>query len=259
MKIDIRKTYNSVQWDCIEEILLGLRFPNEFIKWIMVCVKSPIFFIMINGKPGDFFKRACGIRQGDPMPPLLLVLMFYSSFARVRSGVLSKLLVLQHFYEVSGLQINEQKSCIYFSGVKKLSKDDCNGLIEKITKRISHWTVRHLSYASGLQLVNAVLFSMQVYWCSMFILPVSVSKGVEKLCKFFYEKGLLTISMNKFKLLSFWGTTKPLNASWSWRNLIKLRQEMKGCFEYSLGKGELSFWHDPWLKGQAIIEVFLNI
>ncbi|XP_050217893.1 uncharacterized protein LOC126668754 [Mercurialis annua] len=192
MKIDIRKAYDSVQWDCIEEVLLGLRFPNEFIKWIMVCVRSHTLFVMINGKPEGFFTGPWGIRALKTMcddnfsyhSGCKILKIKHMSFAddlfifcksEIRS-IKQIARVLQHFYGVSGLQINEQKSCIYFSGVhesvkscilmemgfiegtlpikylgvplisKRLSKEDCNGLIEKITKRISHWTVRHLSY-----------------------------------------------------------------------------------------------------------------
>ncbi|XP_050238299.1 uncharacterized protein LOC126687786 [Mercurialis annua] len=64
------------------------------------------------------------------------------------------------------------------------------------------------------------------------------------------------IIKNKLKMLSFWGITKPLIASWSWRNLCKIRQDIKGCFSCELGRGDLSFWFDPWFQGKAIIDQF---
>ncbi|XP_050224820.1 uncharacterized protein LOC126674413 [Mercurialis annua] len=48
----------------------------------------------------------------------------------------------------------------------RLTKNHCNVLIFKITARINHWTTMSLSYAGRLQLINSVLLSMQVYWCS---------------------------------------------------------------------------------------------
>ena len=39
MKIDLRKAYDSVQWDFIEEMMEHMRFPKIFIKWVMACVK----------------------------------------------------------------------------------------------------------------------------------------------------------------------------------------------------------------------------
>ncbi|XP_050207291.1 uncharacterized protein LOC126656730 [Mercurialis annua] len=64
------------------------------------------------------------------------------------------------------------------------------------------------------------------------------------------------ITKNKLKKLSFWGITKPLDTSWNWRNLIKLRQSIKDCFSYKLGKGNCSFWFDPWLCGKAICDEY---
>ncbi|XP_050219776.1 uncharacterized protein LOC126670147 [Mercurialis annua] len=64
---------------------------------------------------------------------------------------------------------------------------------------------------------------------------------------------------NKLKKLSFWGITKPLVASWNWQNLIKLRQYIKSCFKYDLGKGDCSFWFDPWCNGKAIVDLYPSV
>ncbi|XP_050229139.1 uncharacterized protein LOC126678280 [Mercurialis annua] len=56
--------------------------------------------------------------------------------------------------------------------------------------------------------------------------------------------------------MSLWGITKPLSASLNWRNLIKLRDEFKQGMVYNLGKGEISFWHDPWIEGKALVELY---
>ncbi|XP_050222728.1 uncharacterized protein LOC126672820 [Mercurialis annua] len=58
------------------------------------------------------------------------------------------------------------------------------------------------------------------------------------------------IIKNKLKLMSYWGITKPLNTSWNWRSLIKLRSELKDSFDYTLEKGDCSFWYDPWINGR---------
>lgn len=62
-------------------------------------------------------------------------------------------------------------------------------LISKITARISNWAAKSLSYAGRTQLVNSVLSSLHVYWCSVFILPKIVVNEVEKLCRNFLGHG----------------------------------------------------------------------
>ncbi|XP_049378188.1 uncharacterized protein LOC125842962 [Solanum stenotomum] len=49
LKIDLRKAYDSVEWDFVEEMLYGLQFPYKFIKWIMGCKTTTQFVIAING------------------------------------------------------------------------------------------------------------------------------------------------------------------------------------------------------------------
>lgn len=103
----------------------------------------------------------------------------------------------KHFSDVSGLEINENKSEIYTTGMdaaevrriadvsgfkigqipfkylgipispKRLSTKDCMILVDKMTARVRSWSSRNLSYQGRLVLVNAVLNSIHVYWAQI--------------------------------------------------------------------------------------------
>ncbi|XP_028073474.1 uncharacterized protein LOC114275678 [Camellia sinensis] len=66
---------------------------------------------------------------------------------------------------------------------------DCQILIDRIAKRIRSWTNKLLSYAGRAQLIQTILFSMQVYWSSMFILPRKVIRDIESLLRAFLWSG----------------------------------------------------------------------
>jgi len=65
----------------------------------------------------------------------------------------------------------------------------CKGFVDRITSKVQHWTCRTLSYAGRIQLINSVLFSIQVYWASLFLLPGQVIKNIEKIMKSFLWSG----------------------------------------------------------------------
>ena len=74
LKIDIQKAFDSVHWGFIEEILAGLHFPPTFINWVMKCITLVYFMIHINGLDYEGFKGGRGLKQGDPLSPLLFVI-----------------------------------------------------------------------------------------------------------------------------------------------------------------------------------------
>lgn len=78
------------------------------------------------------------------------------------------------------LGFNEGSLPIRYLGVplisSRLKKSDCKSLVDRIVTRARSWASKVLSYAGRLQLVNSILFAIQTYWSSMFILPKGVIK-----------------------------------------------------------------------------------
>lgn len=66
-KVDLKKAYDSVNWDFLESVLLNLRFPVQFVNWIMRCVRTTSYSICINGELQGQFNGAKGLRQGAPL------------------------------------------------------------------------------------------------------------------------------------------------------------------------------------------------
>lgn len=56
-------------------ILTHLRFPLEFINWIMWCITKVSFSVLINGFASPFFHVERGLRQGCSLSPLLFLLI----------------------------------------------------------------------------------------------------------------------------------------------------------------------------------------
>ncbi|XP_074282933.1 uncharacterized protein LOC141607480 [Silene latifolia] len=68
----------------------------------------------------------------------------------------------------------------------RLSPTINNLMIDKIQGAIQHWSCNFLSYAGKLQLINAVVFGLENFWCSALLLPLYVTRMVNKLCKDFF-------------------------------------------------------------------------
>lgn len=76
MKVDIMKVYDNVRWDFVLDVLRAMGFPPNLIQSVKACMTSPSFSICINESLHGYFKGARGLRQGDPMSPYLLCLLW---------------------------------------------------------------------------------------------------------------------------------------------------------------------------------------
>ncbi|XP_060200597.1 uncharacterized protein LOC132628856 [Lycium barbarum] len=135
LKIDMKKAYDSVEWPFLEQILISLNFPDQFVKWIMVCVSTVNYAIVINGKLSQTFPVKKGLRQGDHLSPFLFVLcMEYLNrvlkplddlLLFCRGDELSIYKVYECFLKFSAASVliaNTSKSSIYFGGVDMITQ-----------------------------------------------------------------------------------------------------------------------------------------
>ncbi|GFZ19684.1 hypothetical protein Acr_28g0003890 [Actinidia rufa] len=110
MKIDLRKAYDTVNWDFLRDVLSGLGFPGLFVEWIMPCVSTTTFSISIKGVLHGFFRGQQGLRQEDPYLP--------SIFDMLRI-LIEEVGESQNFGECSGLCISPNKYNLFMTGISR--------------------------------------------------------------------------------------------------------------------------------------------
>ncbi|XP_074305392.1 uncharacterized protein LOC141640520 [Silene latifolia] len=144
-------------------------------------------------------------------------LMFADDLLMFCKGNVQSIMLLMRafssFSKASGLCMNSSKSEVYYSGVSQTVKDDirqitgftegampfrylgvpvqatrltkieCNVLVEKMVNRIRSLDAKKLSYAGRLVLVNSVLNTLHNYWSGIFLIPKCVVKRIEAVCR----------------------------------------------------------------------------
>lgn len=74
LEIDLHKAFDSIEWCFIQWMLEATRFPFLFVKWIMECISTNSFSIIVNGNIHGHFVGKRGVRHGEPLSPYIFVL-----------------------------------------------------------------------------------------------------------------------------------------------------------------------------------------
>jgi len=74
-KLDIEKAYDHVNWDFLLYMLRRCGFGKKWCSWIAHCISSVRFSVLVNGTLSGFFISSCGPRQGNPLSPILFVIV----------------------------------------------------------------------------------------------------------------------------------------------------------------------------------------
>lgn len=75
LKLDFKKAYDKVQWSFLFDVIRKNGLNERWIDRIGKAITNGRVAININGEVGEFFKTQKGLRQGDPLSPLLFNLV----------------------------------------------------------------------------------------------------------------------------------------------------------------------------------------
>ena len=56
LKIDMSKAYDRVSWNFLKVVLTVMNFDSKWINWIMECISSVEYTLLINGSMTRSFK-----------------------------------------------------------------------------------------------------------------------------------------------------------------------------------------------------------
>jgi hypothetical protein len=159
LKLDFEKAYDRVNWEFLREVLARKGFSDMMVHRLMQLVSGGHTAININGEVGPFFWNARGVRQGDPLSPILFDFMVDALAAMLSraneagpiqgvvphlipggithlqyaddtmvmiepsdEGIANLKLILLCFENMSGLKINFDKSEVIVTGVTELEQ-----------------------------------------------------------------------------------------------------------------------------------------
>ena len=74
-KLDIEKAYHHVNWEALLDLLKRMGYGEKWCKRIRTCISTVQFSILINRFLADFFGSSKGLRQEDPLFPMLFFIM----------------------------------------------------------------------------------------------------------------------------------------------------------------------------------------
>jgi len=102
-----------IDWSYLRGVMTKMGFSDQWVKWIMMCVETVDYFVLVNGNATSPIILGRGLRQGDPISPYLFIICVEGLSALIRKA--------EAMSEINGVKICNNASIISHL----LFVDDC--------------------------------------------------------------------------------------------------------------------------------------
>jgi hypothetical protein len=92
-KVDFEKAYDNVNWAFLYNVLLKKGFSHKWNDLVFSIMTSGKVNIKINDKTGAYFLTNRGVRQGDPLSPILFNVVVDSLSVMIKNAQQENLIV----------------------------------------------------------------------------------------------------------------------------------------------------------------------
>ena len=121
--IDFKKAFDSVSREFLFRTLSAAHFGSSFIQWIHTFYNNIFSCVSNNGFATGHFDVQRGVRQGDPLPPYLFIIVLETLASTIRSD-----------NDIRGIQVDGQEIKV------GLFADDLTGVLKNENSLIKFWS-----------------------------------------------------------------------------------------------------------------------
>ncbi|OAY83008.1 LINE-1 retrotransposable element ORF2 protein [Ananas comosus] len=286
LKIDFERAFDQINWDFLFQLLSARGFGTKWIDWIKGLLLSTSSAVLLNGTPGSSFVCKRGLRQGDPLSPLLFILcidvLFRMIDAATSSGHLPTVgigevsihtlqfaddiliffdgsrksaavikVILDAFSDSSGLKINFNNSAL----IPLHLSDD-----QKIDARLAGW--------KGATLSRGARFHCLAKWEHICrpkkaggigirdLRAANTAQLLKGLWNFYYSRNLPWVKLLRQKHYIYNAADQisiPTGSCPIWKGMLKIAAPFPISVDFSLGDGMITpFWTVRWCGNNAL-------